>query len=243
MFAYLRILPERRIGLSCRWIRLRGIRFSLVEIGSKGPRCLLPLCMKTAARRLRRQGVKQMVFPRKEEPLSCFFMQRGICPVPLLPLYRAMAAKAVLYLLREREISAADATVFLAGESATAALRETARQLCPAVRYLGAELTQDGERMAFMMQREYGVALRQGEEAARQADLTLLFARPAQEVKPAALPLYPGGEAAWPLRLHVPGLESFWEEECQENQMAAALFLEGGVKADEIQFCSACGNA
>lgn len=119
-----------------------------------------------AERSLYRNGVRRLL------PVQAATRWKVSLPVvELLPLYRALADRMVLEVLKGRGVEARDASVALAGERVDADLARAAYLLCPKIRTLLLEVGDGGERLAMELYRTFGAAVR----TEGRADLTVRF--------------------------------------------------------------------
>ncbi len=117
------------------------------------------LACDAAARRLRREGVREAVFPEgfayRER-----FARRGVLPVPVPPLYRASAAAIVRCVLRQKGIDPRSAELAFCAEGVTAELRALVYALAAEARYVALSVPRGGEALSRALMRDCGAAAR-----------------------------------------------------------------------------------
>ncbi len=190
------------------------------------------------AKRLRELGVRSAVFPM-DFPYTQLFIRQGIVPVDTLPLRRRLAAPLVRRRLESMGLSPTQAVVAVSAERLSREAMDAVRLLALSFRYVllwGG----GGEELARSLRREYGVSLLLGpsRDQLDRADALLLFS-PRQDLalrNPVLYTLYPGGEAGagrLPLQLPAAVVEQL-DPNCDQEQMAAALYSLGGITAGSL---------
>lgn len=201
-----------------------------------------PLAMARArqgARRLREAGVRSAVFP-VDFPYTALFIRQGIVPVDTLPLRRALAAPLTRRRLEALGLPPTQAVVAVSAERAAREAAETAKALALSYRYVLLSARSGGEELARSLRREYGISLLLGPSPDQldRADALVLFA-PRGDLaldNPILYTLYPGGEAGrgrLPLLLP-PALGEQVESNCDQEQLAAALYALGGLSLESL---------
>ena len=191
------------------------------------------------ARRLREAGVRSAVFP-VDFPYTALLIRQGISPVDTLPLRRALAAPLTRRRLESLGLSPTQAVVALSGERASREVTEAAKALALSYRYVLLSVRSGGEEFARSLRREYGISLllRPSTDQLDRADALVLFS-PRTDLSlnnPILYTLYPGGEAGrgrLPLCLP-PALAEQAETNCDQEQLAAALYAMGALTAENL---------
>lgn len=196
--------PARVIG---------GVRFRVIYV-RRGDGIAARLSARTAARALRRGGVRCAVFP-PDYPHRALFKGYGVSPPPLTPLYHALAAGIVRRYAARRGLDLQRAAVAFAAPRVTPELRQAVWELSDEARYIVLRIPGGGEELARSLRRARGVAARvAAPEESLSAGLTVCFEPCEASGEGVALPLYapepPGGVSG------------------AELELCAALFLAGG---------------
>lgn len=220
--------------------KLPGGTFVTLEMGQPAhPNGLLALRRAVrSARNMRDAGVRSAVFPL-DFPYTALFLRQGIAPVDTLPLRRVLAAPLARRRLEAAGLAPTEAVVAVSGERAVREVAEAAKALALSYRYVLLSV-RDGEELARSLRREYGISLllKPSVEQLDRADALLLFSPRgdlAQE-NPILYTLYPGGEAGrGRLALRLPAaLASQLEANCDQEQVAAALYAMGGLNLETL---------
>ena len=220
--------------------RLAGGRFMGLTMGAsirpRGP--LARARAGRAARRLWEAGVRCAVFP-VDFPYTALFLRQGIAPVETVPLRRALAAPLTRRRLEGLSRRPTEAVVGLCGDRMSRELWDGARALALRYRYVLLDAP-GGEELARELRREYGISLllRPSPDQLERADALLLFS-PRKDLtgeNPVFYTLYPGGEGGrGRLPLVLPSaLADQTEPNCDREQLAAALYAQGAVTAEDL---------
>ena len=227
---------ERRGGLGAR--NLLGVR--VMEAAVPGRRQLYgALAARRLAAAMARGGVRQAVFPR-EFPFAQAFWKRGVLPVDTLPLYQALAGRAVKEALGELGLSPAETTVAVTAERLTGGVEELVTELCMMVRYVLLQIPRGGEDLCRRLKGEYGVSvrLRPGRRQLEEADVLVELAPPPEMTfrGSLALPLYDGERVVERsgVRLSLPPAMAQVAPGCREDQLLAVLYRCGVLQKYQI---------
>ncbi len=201
-----------------------------------------PLALRRArqgARRMREAGVRSAVFP-VDFPYTALFIRQGVCPVDTLPLRRALAAPLTRRRLEGLGLQPTQAVVAVTGDRASRDVAECTKALALSYRYVLLGVRGGGEEFARSLRREYGISLLLGPSPDQldRADALVMFT-PREDLKrdnPVLYTLYPGGEAGrGRLPLSLPAaLGSRMEANCDQEQLAAALYALGGLPLETL---------
>lgn len=216
-------------------LHLRLYRASL-QRGPRTPEAILRRRVLAAGKRLRKQGVVQVVlpedFPCREQLEKC-----GLRPVPTLALRRRLAADWVRLDLGRRGLSPAGAKVAVCAAQMTGELVRTVTELALRHRYVLLDLPYGGEDLCRQLRKEYGVSLllSPAKEQVESAEALVLFdARPDLACRnPVVLPLY-DESAPLPALALPPVLEEALPEGADRGQLLAALQEAGVLKRGQI---------
>ena len=220
--------------------RLAGGRFMGLTMGAAarpwGP--LAQARARRAARRLWEAGVRYAVFP-VDFPYTALFLRQGVAPIETVSLRRALAAPLTWRRLERLGRSPAEAVVGLCGDRMSRELWDGAKALALRYRYVLLDAPEGGE-LARELRREYGISLllRPSPDQLERADALLLFS-PRKDLtgeNPVFYTLYPGGEGGrGRLPLVLPSaLADQTEPNCDREQLAAALYAQGAVTAEDL---------
>ena len=220
--------------------RLLGVPFLTLSMGQP-PRPHGPLARRRAllaARQMRERGVRSAVFP-VDFPYTALFLRQGVAPVETVPLRRALAAPLTRRRLEGLGRRPTEAVVGLCGDRMSRELWDGARALALRYRYVLLDAP-GGEDLARELRREYGISLllRPSPDQLERADALLLFS-PRKDLageNPVFYTLYPGGEGGrgrLPLVLPL-ALADQTEPNCDREQLAAALYAQGAVTAEDL---------
>lgn len=225
------VLAEKKLG---------GGRFLALTI-RESQRPAWPLALsraKRAARQLRESGVRWAVFP-VDFPYTALFIRQGVSPIETISLRRALAAPLTRRGLERLGLSPTEAVVGISGDRMTRELWDTAKALALSFRYVLLSAP-EGETLARELRREYGISLllHPSPDQLERSDALLLFA-PRKELagnNPILYTLYPGGEGGrGRLPLVLPAaLAEQAEPNCDGEQLAAALFVQGAVTLEAL---------
>ena len=188
---------------------------------------------------LRDAGVRSAVFP-VDFPYTSLFIRQGILPIDTLPLRRLLAAPLTRRRLENGGFSPAQAVVAVSGDRPLREVTECARTLALSYRYVLLSVKGDVEPFSRNLRREYGISLllEPSPDQLDRADALVLFA-PRTDLalnNPILYALYPGGEAGrgrLPLCLP-PALAAQAEPNCDQEQLAAALYAMGALTAENL---------
>ena len=220
-------------------VRERSIlhmRFLCAEVlrGPRTPEAILRRRVLAAGKRLRKQGVVQVVlpedFPCREQLEKC-----GLRPVPTLALRRRLAADWVRLDLGRRGLSPAGAKVAVCAAQMTGELVRTVTELALRHRYVLLDLPYGGEELCRQLRREYGVSLLLGpaREQLEGADALVLFDARKDLKNPAVLALYDESQPLPPVSLP-PAMEEALPPGADRGQMLAALREAGVLRPGQI---------
>lgn len=188
---------------------------------------------------LREAGVRSAVFP-VDFPYTALFIRQGILPADTLPLRRAMAAPLTRRRLEAAGLPPTRAVVAVSGERASREVCECTKALALSYRYVLLSVRSGGEIFARNLRREYGISLllEPAPDQLNRADALVLFS-PRNDLtldNKILYTLYPGGEAGrgrLPLCLP-PALEAQTENNCDREQLAAALYGMGALPLETL---------
>lgn len=168
-----------------------------------------PQRIRRGVAQLKKQGVRQAVYPQKGENL-------GIFPIETLSLRRRLAATVTL-----ERLSAGD-SVTVYGDRLSGEVEQTVEALAQGVRYVTLCVPEGGEGLAQELRRRYGISLRLRHRLPERAEHLLAFAPCPILWERTCCQLYHGAEH--PLPLLLPQGE---QPQCQQEQLAAALYRQG----------------
>lgn len=178
--------------------------------------------LKRAERLLKRQGVRRLL-PQRDAPGWTLFLPE----VDPVPLYRAMADRLTLAMLKQEGKEPCHAAVTLAGEQVDADLARTARRLCPRVRTLLLEVKYGGDRLAQELYWEFGAVTGTG----GWADVCVRFSG---SPRPGELVLC-GKPELLGLELELPGV--CLPEQLEPTPVLSALWQAGKINASDLFVC------
>lgn len=179
-----------------------------------------------AARRLKKRGVRQAVFPRGYA-WSGRFIRRGVLPADEGALRMEKAAELAMSALARQGCAPEGARVALVCSARCEALARAAERLAPRVRYLTL-CTPEGEKLGRALRWDYGVSARLAREE-DTADAALAVSFDAEEPRCRCACLWLRGEA---VRFSAPLPQG--SERWEQGQLIAALFSAGALRAEEI---------
>ena len=137
-------------------------------------------------------------------------------------------------------LSPTQAVVAVSGERAAREVAETAKVLALSYRYVLLSVRGGGEELARSLRREYGISLllEPSPDQLDRADALVLFA-PRGDLtldNPILYTIYPGGEGGrGRLPLLLPqALEDQVESNCDQEQLAAALYNQGALPLETL---------
>ena len=215
------------------------MQFLCAEIarGEKTSELLLRRSILRAARRLRKEGVTQVVlpeaFPYGDELVRC-----GLRAVSTLPLRRALAAELVRAQLDACAIVPAQARIAVCGEYLTGELVRAVTQLALRYRYVFLDLPSGGEALCRQLRREYGVSVvfDPARSQLETADVFLLFREQEEflQKRERVLVLYEDGAVFLP-PLQIPQeLEKQLPQGAERMQLLSALAEGGALRREQI---------
>lgn len=200
------------------------------------PAAMLRRRAAAGARKLEKLGIQRAVFP-VGFPYEAAFAKRGVLPVAVTPLYRAMAGEWLRAELAARGLTAT-ATVAVCGDRLTGELVRTVTELCLRYRYVLLDIPSGGEELARQLRREYGVSLllRPAAEQLAAAEGAVLFAPGKGLECPVVLPLYDGAPPPENMRLLLPPqLEGKLPDGMRRDQLLAAMVGAGMLRPAQIE--------
>lgn len=212
------------------------MRFLKADIAKSPHGAVLRRRCMTAGKKLRRQGVTQVVlpehFPFQEQLEKC-----GLRPVSTLALRRAIAADWVREGLAAEGQPVAGARVAVSAASLTGEAVRTVTELCLRHRYVLLDLPYGGEELCRQLRREYGVSLLLGpsKDQLEGAEALVLFdSRTDLTLKnPVVLRLYDEKQALPALTLP-PEAEEALPEGADRGQLLAILREAGALRREQI---------
>ena len=234
---------EKRTALAERSVL--HMRFACAEVarGPRTPAAVLRRRVASAAKKLRRAGVVQVVLP-PDFAFTAELEKHGLRPVSTLPLRRSLAAQTVGWHL-ERLGLGAGARVAVAGEQLTGELARTVTELCLRCRYVLLDLPYGGEELSRQLRREYGVSLLLGpaREQLEGAEALVLFGerRDLSRKNPVVLALYEGSGGELPPLVLPPALEEKLPAGCDRAQLLSALRQAGALRPGQISLGTSKG--
>jgi len=238
MVGYISYTEENR-GLEITRKRIGGLILLEVRLGQEG-RLLERMHARRAAKLLARRGIRETVFPM-DYPHMDLFAKRGILPVDVLPLYRAMAPLVIKQKMIRLGIAAGSASAVILAERATAEVGWLLRELAMHIRYVILD-ADGGEDFCMQLQREFGVSvIRQPRrEQIEQADVLVLLGPPEEGLKltqPVVFRIYDGEQVLQrngvDFRLPRRLLEQV-EENCDQKQLLGVLLRAGMLQNYQI---------
>ena len=193
---------------------IEGTQFRAVYV-TPGRSLRARMSCHAAARALRRDGVREAVFP-PESVYRAAFARRGISPLSPVPLYHATAVAIVRRYMEQLGIDARHATAAFAAERVTPEIMRAVETLSGEIRYI-ALCMPGGEELARVLQREHGVAARLS-TLPQRADLRVAFGK--AEVVGDVLRIDSALRVAY--------------DSPYPNELLAALFRAGSLDADAL---------
>jgi len=238
MFGYVEWSEPQRGRAALQEQIILHVRFCRVRLPRTGrtPEWLLRRRAGTAAGRMRKLGITRAVFP-DPFPLQKEFERKGIRPVAVLPLYRALAAPLVRAALDERGLSAAEAVVAVSADRLGPEVIRAVTELCIRNRYVTL-IAPNGEELCRRLRREYGAALvlTQEARALENADVRVLFTpSKAPEGNGPVLNLWNEAEPPRGLLRLSAELERQIPDCCNRPQLFSALFQAGALRAEQVE--------
>lgn len=211
-------------------------RFLCAEIlrGPRTPEAVVRRRVAAGLRRLRRQGVGQIVLPADFSDRE-LLAKTGMRPFSTLPLRRAIAADWVRWSLAERGLTPAGARVGVCAGALTGDVVRTVTELVLRHRYVLLDLPYGGEELGRQLRREYGVSLllTASREQLEGADALVLFDPGTDCAGPGRLRLYDEEAPLPPLSLP-PALEEKLPAGVNRGQLLAALREAGSLRPGQL---------
>lgn len=223
MYGRIVFAETKRVAL--RQEELAGVTFQTVYVPAHSP---TRRRIRKAARLLCRSGVRRVLVP----PDFSYWPQLerfDVIPVDPVPFLQAMAVPLALAVLADRGVLPEHATIVLAGNRVSKALRDAALALCPRIQQLVIFAPAGGEGLADYLRREYGLPLL---EYCRTPHLVLLFSDAELEAKAPVLRICAPvpdllGFSLRPTTTALP-------ENCETISFLAALWEAGHLAARDI---------
>ena len=230
-------MPERGGGA----VRLRErsvlhVRFLCAEVarGPRTPEAVVRRRVASAARRLGKAGVREIVLPEgfaSGEQLK----KGGVEMVSTAPLRRAIAADWVRWSLAERGRPTAGGRVAVSAAALTPEVARTVTELALRHRYVLVDLPYGGEALAAQLRKEYGVSLLLSPtpEQLAQAEAAAVFDPGRLEMGPGRLALYDETAALPPLSLP-PALEEKLPAGVDRGALFSVLREAGALRPGQL---------
>lgn len=228
---------SREKAVTVRERSILHVRFMCAEIlrGEHTPETILRRRIVGAAKRLRKQGVTQIVLPENFF-YHVLLLRQGITSVSTTALRQLVAADWVRWALRRKNVPSAGARVAVSAARLTGEVVRTVTELALRHRYVLLDLPYGGEELCRQLRREYGVSLllNPSVEQLNGADSLLLFdMREDCEITPAALKLYDEDAVLPPLSLP-PALEEKLPKGVERGQLLSVLREAGILRPGQI---------
>lgn len=229
--------PEKGGGaVTIRERSILRVRFWCAEIarGPHTPEAVLRRRVRSAGKRLRKQGVTRLVLPEQFEEMPQLEKQ-GLGPASTLGLRKSIAADWVRWLLNSGGRGTAGAKIGVSADRLTGEVVRTVTELALRHRYVLLDLPKGGEELARQLRREYGVSLLldPSKEQMEEADALVAFDAGGDWESCRMLPLYDETSPLPPLMLP-PALEEKLPEGCDRGQLLAVLREQGGLRPGQI---------
>ena len=231
--------PEkRRRSVEVCERQILHVRIMCAEIlrGKQTPDAILRRRVRTAAKRLQKLGVRQVILPEDflwREQLE----QWEIRPVSTVPLRQMLAADWVRWDLENRGLPVSGARVAVVCGGLSGTVVRTVTELALRHRYVMLKAPYGGEELCRQLRREYGISLmlKPSREQMEKADAIVLFENGGEEQGCGRLCLY--DEAAeMPALSLPPALEDFLPPGAERNQMLTVLLEAGAIRPGQIAF-------
>ena len=205
-----------------------------VQCGRKTPEAVLRRRVTAAGKRLRKQGVTQVVLP-EGFAYGPQLEKWGLHPVSTQSLRQAIAADWVHWLLAEQGVLTAGAKVAVSAARLTGEVAWTVTELSLRHRYVLLDVPRGGEELCRQLRREYGVSLLldPSNEQLEEADALVLFDARENCRNRRSLPLYDEAAPLPPLLLP-PALEEKLPKGCDRGQLLAVLRDQGVLRPGQI---------
>ena len=228
----------REKGVTVRERTVLHVRMQCAEIlrGGKTPETVVRRRIRSAAKRLQKLGVRQVILPADFEGED-LVEPWGLRRVSTLPLRQMLAADWVRRSLEERSIPAAGARVAVIAGGMTGAVVRTVTELALRHRYVMLQIPYGGEDLCHQLRREYGVSLllKPGREQLDRADVTLLFEPWAGSGRENCIAVFDEAVPLPPLSLP-PALEDILPPDAERIQMLEVLLEAGVLRPGQIAF-------
>ena len=229
---------KREKGVILRERSVLHVRLQCAEIlrGGKTPETVVRRRIRSAAKRLQKLGVRQVILPADFEGED-LVEPWGLRRVSTLPLRQMLAADWVRRSLEERSIPAAGARVAVIAGGMTGAVVRTVTELALRHRYVMLQIPYGGEDLCHQLRREYGVSLllKPGREQLDRADVTLLFEPWAGSGRENCIAVFDEAVPLPPLSLP-PALEDILPPDAERIQMLEVLLEAGVLRPGQIAF-------
>lgn len=177
--------------------------------------------LRTAGRRLLRQGVERVVLP---EGSAADVLPKGLRPVSTLALRRAIAADWAGELLRLRQQPPGGARVLVTANALSGEVVRTVTELALRHRYLLLTVPFGGEELCRRLRREYGVSVLLNPTAEQMAEAAVQIAfDPVEAAGGSFLPLY-DEQLPLPALLLPPSIEACLPKGVNRGQLLSVLW-------------------
>lgn len=187
--------------------------------------------LRTAGRRLLRQGVERVVLP---EGSAADVLPKGLRPVSTLALRRAIAADWAGELLRLRQQPPGGARVLVTANALSGEVVRTVTELALRHRYLLLTVTFGGEELCRRLRREYGVSVLLNPTAEQMAEAAVQIAfDPVEAASGGFLPLY-DEQLPLPELLLPPSIEACLPKGVNRGQLLSVLWEHGALRPGQV---------
>ena len=178
--------------------------------------------LRTAGRRLLRQGVERVVLP---EGSAADVLPKGLRPVSTLALRRAIAADWAGELLRLRQQPPGGARVLVTANALSGEVVRTVTELALRHRYLLLTVPFGGEELCRRLRREYGVSVLLNPTAEQMAEAAVQIAfDPVEAAGGGFLPLY-DEQLPLPALLLPPSIEACLPKGVNRGQLLSLIHI------------------
>lgn len=187
--------------------------------------------LRTAGRRLLRQGVERVVLP---EGSAADVLPKGLRPVSTLALRRAIAADWAGELLRLRQQPPGGARVLVTANALSGEVVRTVTELALRHRYLLLTVPFGGEELCRRLRREYGVSVLLNPTAEQMAEAAVQIAfDPVEAAGGSFLPLY-DEQLPLPALLLPPSIEACLPKGVNRGQLLSVLWEYGALRPGQV---------
>lgn len=187
--------------------------------------------LRTAGRRLLRQGVERVVLP---EGSAADVLPKGLRPVSTLALRRAIAADWAGELLRLRQQPPGGARVLVTANALSGEVVRTVTELALCHRYLLLTIPFGGEELCRRLRREYGVSVLLNPTAEQMAEAAVQIAfDPVEAAGGGFLPLY-DEQLPLPALLLPPSIEACLPKGVNRGQLLSVLWEHGTLRPGQV---------